>query len=96
MYVLYKSIACIASGCTGSCCWCKMYLIVATHMYLLFGWNADSIKLSLVSTQPDGITLLVFTLKLFSISFTVSACTVVDCRLTDTVILSSKVLKSDL
>ena len=65
-------------------------------MYLLFGWNADTIKPSFVSTQPDGITLLVFTLKLFSISFTVSVCTVVDCRLTDTVILSSKVLESDL
>ena len=47
-----------------------------------------------MSTYSDGITLLIFDLKLFSISFTVSVFTVVDCRVTDIVILSSKVLES--
>jgi len=65
-------------------------------MYLQFGWNANTIKLSFVSENPGGMILLLFTLNLFLISFTVLAGNIADCRPTDIAKLNSEYLETDL
>ena len=64
--------------------------------YLQLGWNANIIKLSFVSTNPDGITYLAFSNRLFLISFTRLVDNVVDCRPKDSIKLNSKDVESDL